>query len=126
MGKVNLLSPTDVTVPAGAFNRRITIQQPVDVSDGQGGSTRTWSTVFSTWAYIEDWKGWERWNAQQVYPNMIVRVLIRYRPSQTVTDSMRMLYNSKVYNIRAAYDKGAARRTIEMLCEALQDTGSIA
>src|SRR6266487_2497306 len=121
----DILSPADTTVASGAFNRRITIQSPVDVADGEGGSTRTWSTVVSTWAHIEPWKGAEKWLVGQVYSNMWVKMLIRYRPSTNITPVMRITYGNRIYRIRAVNVPAEAQTTIELLCEELQTYGSL-
>ncbi len=121
----DVLSPADTTVASGAFNRRITIQAPVDVADGEGGSTRTWTTVVSTWAHIEPWKGAEKWLVGQVYSNMWVKMLIRYRPSTNITPVMRITYGNRIYRIRAVNVPAEAQTTIELLCEELQTYGSL-
>jgi SPP1 family predicted phage head-tail adaptor len=121
----DVLSIADTTVSAGAFNRRITIQRPDDsATDSQGGATRAWVDVVSTWAHIEPWKGSEIFIAQQVYPNKIVRMLIRYRPSMNIDASMRIVYGSQLYNIRSVTVPAEARTTIEIVAEELQARGS--
>lgn len=125
MSGMNIQSTQDVVVPAGAFNRRVTFQIPSDTPDGQGGQTRVWVTSFSTWAHMEMWKGRELWQGQQVYPSMYMRVLLRYRPSMNISPAMRMLYKTRMYNIRSVGNPAEAETTIELLCEQLQATGSI-
>ncbi|SRR6266487_2915205 len=121
----DVLSPADTTVASGAFNKRFSLLLPVDSADGEGGFTRTWSTVVSTWAHIEPWKGREAWMVGQVYSNMWVKVLLRYRPSINVTPIMRGQYGQRVYNIRSVHVPAEALTTIEMLCEELQTYGSL-
>lgn len=121
----DVLSPADTTVSSGAFNKRIAIQSPVDTPDGEGGSTRTWSTVVTTWAHIEPWKGKEAWLVGQVYSNMWTKMLIRYRPSLNVTPVMRVAYGKRTYNIRSVSVPAEAQTTIELLCEELQTYGSL-
>ena len=36
----------------GKLNKRITIQAPSDIDDGQGGRNNTWYTKYSVWASI--------------------------------------------------------------------------
>ena len=122
------IPPKDATTEsAGVYNRRITIlAPPANVSDGQGGSTSTaWTTVISTWAHISIWKGTERFIAQQMYPNKLVRVLIRYRPGLNINASMRIQYRSQLYNIRNVSVPEEAQITIEILAEELQARGSL-
>lgn len=120
----DVLSRVDTTVGSGAFNRRITIQQQIDHPDGMGGSVPTWEKVCSTWAHIEAWKGTESFTAQQIYPSMLTKMLIRYRPSQNITAAMRVLYASRIYNIRSVSVPAEAQTTIQLVCEELQAKGS--
>lgn len=124
-GGANVLSTADTLVGAGDLNRRVTIQQFSDTSDGQGGTTRAWNNVITVWAHIEPWKGTEKFLANQVYPNLFVRVLLRYQPSQNITAAMRLVYGSRTFNIRSVSVLAEARTTIELLCEELQAAGSL-
>lgn len=124
----DILSPADTTVGSGAFNKRIVIEQPSDLSDGQGGTTRSWVLVLSTWAHIEPWnlyRGGELFVAGQVYPVQWVKVLLRYRPSLNITTIMRMRYGSRLYNIRAVQVPAEAQTTIELVGEQLQASGTL-
>ena len=120
----NDFAPADFDIKAGYLDRKIIIQQPIDVADGEGGFARTWSTYVTTFASIQPFKGMELFSGGQIYAEQYVRILIRYRPSQPITNAMRVQYGSKIYEIRQAYDKGAQRRMVEMLCQELRATGS--
>jgi SPP1 family predicted phage head-tail adaptor len=115
----------DTTVGSGALNRRVTIQQPSDVDDGQGGTTRTWATVVTTWGHISAYRGMEAFQGQQVYPSKWVKIRIRYRPGVNITNTMRAMYKSQVYNIRSVTVPEEAQTMIELLAEELQARGSI-
>ena len=123
----NIPSKDATTESAGIYNRRITIlAPPATVADGQGGSTGTaWATVISTWAHISTWKGTERFIAQQMYPNKLIRVFIRYRPGLNINASMRIQYRSQLYNIRNVTVPEEAQTIIEILAEELQARGSL-
>ncbi len=120
-----ILTNTRATTGSGAYNKRITIQTPQDVSDSQGGVTRIWVTVISTWAKIKSWKGIESWQAGQVYPVFWKRVLIRYRSDLDITDTMRILHKNHIYNIRSVDIIEEALTNIEMVCEQLQASGTL-
>jgi SPP1 family predicted phage head-tail adaptor len=120
----NDFAPADFNIKAGYLDRKITIQQPSDSADGEGGTVRTWTTYVTTFASIQPFKGMEIFSADQVFSEQWVRMLIRYRPSQPISTAMRVQYGSKVYEIRQAYDKAAQRRMVEMLCQELRTTGS--
>src|SRR5215469_18638931 len=98
----NFLSKDKVVVPAGAFNKHVSFQTQSVASDDIGTPVITWATAFSTWAHIEPWKGREYVADNQVFAQMWVRVLMRYRASQVVNGTMRMQYGIKVYKIRDA------------------------
>lgn len=42
------------------LNRRLTLEEPLDVADGAGGYTRTWVTLGTLWADIKAGTGRER------------------------------------------------------------------
>jgi len=121
-------SPADTTAGSGVYNKRIVIEQPDDTPDGQGGVTRAWVTVVSTWAHITPWmpyRGGELFVADQVYPVQWLKVSLRYRPSTNITTTMRMRYGTKRYNIRAASVPEEAQTAIELVCEQLQASGTL-
>jgi SPP1 family predicted phage head-tail adaptor len=118
----------DIEPFAEYFDRRITIQAPARVSDGSGGSTITWAAITGSpkWAHMEPWKGRPTWEAQEIFPHSFVRVLLRYKKTININDTMRLVYKSKTYLIRWVGIPGEARKIIEILCEELQAKGSVA
>ncbi len=121
----DVLSTTDTAVRSGAFNRPIIIQKLTDTRDAMGGAVRTWSTYIKTMAHIEPWKGNERPLAQQLYTNNTSKFLIRYRPSQNIDASMRILYKTRIYNIRNIIQPAEAHTTLQILAEEQQAKGSL-
>jgi SPP1 family predicted phage head-tail adaptor len=121
----DVLSTADTTVGSGSFNSPIIIQAPVDTSDGMGGKTRTWTYYIKTMAHIKTWKGIEKIIGQQTYVSNISQFLIRYRPSQNIDGSMRILYRSRIYNIRNVIVPAEAQRIIQILAEEQQAQGSL-
>jgi SPP1 family predicted phage head-tail adaptor len=124
----DVLSIADTTVAAGAFNRRITIQElNTSATDGQGGATPAYTDVISTWAHIEPWVGRggaEIYFAQQMYPHQLLQILIRYRPSMNIVAGMFVLFGTHRYRIRSATVPAQAFTTIQLVCEELQASGS--
>lgn len=122
-----VLSRKSVIAKASDLNRICHIQKPVDVADGQGGSTRTWADVpglervpvlFKTWSPSEEFR------AQQLYPGVHLRCVMRYRKSVNITSAMRLVYGTKIYFIRgvANYDEG--NQAIQLYLEETQSAGS--
>jgi SPP1 family predicted phage head-tail adaptor len=128
MGGFQVTTKDDIEPKAEYFDRKVTIEQPTNTSDGQGGLVPGWSNVFAgtVWVHMEPWKGREIFFAQQVYPNAYSRVLLRYRKTVNITPAMRIRYKSKTYNIRWVGVPAEARKVIELLVEELQAKGSVA
>jgi SPP1 family predicted phage head-tail adaptor len=81
------------------LNKRITIQQAAEVADGAGGYVRSWTSVATVWAeMIVERSGGEQVFAEQVQAAARFRFTIRYRSG--VTAAMRVLYGTRVFNIR--------------------------
>jgi SPP1 family predicted phage head-tail adaptor len=76
--------------PLGTLRERVTIQQPVETPDTQGGRVTTWTTLATVWAAIRPWRraGGEYLQAQSVIAKMDYEVEIGYRPD--VTPKMRL------------------------------------
>ena len=89
---------------AGELFQRITIQQATEVLDAAGQATMTWATFGNgqIWAAVEPIVGSETWNAQEMQPDMTHRVRIRNFPG--ITSKMRVLYETRILNIRAVKD----------------------
>ena len=121
----DVLSAADTTVGSGAFNRSISIQKLVNTVDAMGGSAKTWTTYIKTWAHVDPLKGTEKPIAQQLYASNTSKFLIRYRPSQNIDTSMRILYRSRIYNIRNIIQPAEAHTTLQILAEEQQAQGSL-
>lgn len=118
----------DIEPFAEYFDRKVTIEKPVNVPDGQGGVTPGWQNIFpgTIWAHMEPWKGKEIFFAQQLYTEKYERVLIRYRKVTNIAPGMRLRYKSETYRILFIGVPAEARKIIELLCEELQTKGSVA
>ena len=118
-------------ITSSQLNRRITIQQPTYIADGQGGQTVTWGTVpgcASVPAQMQDVpfprKGDEDFQMMQVFATSWVIMTIRFRPSQNINDTMRVLYGTKTYEVKGVKVPDESRALIQMLCQELEATGS--
>lgn len=99
----------------GDLRHLITIQEPVDVSDGQGGFTRTWSFVDKVWSHIEPLSSVERFQAQGLMPTVTHQIVIRYRSD--ITTKNRLLHGTRVFNIMGLYNADERDYAIVMHCE---------
>ena len=113
---------------ASDLNRIIRIEQFSGSSDGMGGlSNPTWTTVpgcAHVPAAIKPLSGYEQFTAQQLYPGVNYRIFIRYRRTQNINASMRVVYGSRIFQIRGALTIDEANMTVELKCEELQAAGS--
>lgn len=115
---------------ASQFNKRISIQDLTDNPNGAGGaSARIWSTILASIpakiVHLPSSKlGEEKFIAHQNYATQMMVVTIRYRESVNINERMRLLYRSKVYNIRAVYVPDEALKTIIIYAEEIQTQGS--
>lgn len=74
------------------------IQAPVDTPDGQGGSTRVWSTVATVRCSIKPVSSRERVFLESIDNSLNSRMVMRYRAD--VTGEMIVLFNGLRHNIR--------------------------
>jgi SPP1 family predicted phage head-tail adaptor len=114
---------------ASLFNKRVTLQSKTSTPNGQGGSTSpVWSNVLTNIPAKISHKisrmGDEKFQQHQLYASHIIIVTIRYRTSINVTESMRLKYKTKEYNIRTVYVPDEAQKTIVIYAEEIQTKGS--
>ena len=102
------------TIDSSALNRRITIQSRASTIDSYGQQITTWTDLVSCWASIEPLSGREIIAAQAVSSELSHTVTIRYRSA--VTAAMRVLYQSRVFNIQSATDPDTAHIALQLLC----------
>jgi len=102
------ITPGDLRVP-------IEIQEEQLTSDGAGGQTKTWVTV---WRGRTKWKHgsvYERLQAMQLQAGVLHRVYARYSPIPR--PDMRVLYKGKAYQIRGVVDIEERHRWLELTVE---------
>ncbi len=85
----------------------VTIQQVAETDDGQGGQNVVWSTFCTLWVHAALWKGIKRELGDQRTPVKEYRFTGQYVAG--VTEGMRLLYNSEVFDITNVNDDGDRR-----------------
>lgn len=109
--------------PIGQMRKRITIQSPVDMSDGAGGMVTSWGTFASAWASVEPLSGHERMQAQAVQSDVSHTVTLHFRAC--VTAKCRVLLGSRVFRITAVRDIQERHRQLVLDCvEVSGDAGT--
>jgi len=99
---------------AGRMRHRVSIQQVTETKDTYGATTRTWATIATVWAAIEPIAGREYFYAQQVQSNVSHRVTIRHRAG--VTPKMRIMHDSRTFEIESVRNLGERDRWLELMC----------
>jgi len=99
----------------GAMRHRVTIQEKVRVTDGQGGWTYTWSDVDTVWAAIKEAKASEKLFAERLEQNVTHKIYMRYRSAMS-TD-YRISYGSRIFQIHGFSDPDEKTHWIELRVE---------
>lgn len=90
---------------AGRLDRRVTIQQSqVTGHNSFNEPIRTWVDLATVWAQVTDVGGREYFAAAAVQAERTSRFLIRWRSD--VTETMRISYGGKIYDIRSIAEVG--------------------
>lgn len=102
------------------LRHRLTLQQEVKTPDGAGGYTRAWQNIADLWAEISPIStrviyGSEKLFAGQMQASLSHKVTIRYRSG--LSTAMRLLFDNRIFNIRAIYNVQENKDVIELLVE---------
>lgn len=99
----------------GALRQRVTIETPIDASDGAGGFERAYAPHAQVWAKVETRSGGEQFSEQRLEQSRTHVVTIRWRPD--VTSQMRFDLRGRKLAIRTVIDRNETRRFLECGCE---------
>lgn len=102
----------------GAMRERITLQSATRTLDAGGGAVVSWTPLAfaaHVWARIEPLSGGEALQAMRLQARVTHRVRLRWRDD--VTAAMRLVWGTRVLNIRAVINPDERRRYLELLCE---------
>ena len=100
---------------AGALRERITIQSEASTPDGGGGFTAGWVDVVTVFASVSPQRGGEALEAMQVRDTQLYDVVIRYRTD--ITSKQRVIWGSRIFNIRAVMNKDERDKYLTLVCE---------
>ena len=84
---------------AGQLDRRITIQDAQELIDVFGQRKDIFVTLANVWAKVEEKRGSEGEEGNQLVATKRVEFFIRYRSD--INEQMRILYNNETYLIEA-------------------------
>jgi SPP1 family predicted phage head-tail adaptor len=84
---------------AGQLDRRITIQSFSTTTDDFGEVVKSFTTLANVWAKVEEKRGNEGEDGNQLVATKRVEFFIRYRSD--INEEMRIQYNNETYKIEA-------------------------
>ena len=99
----------------GDLRKRVTIQAETETPDNAGGYVLGWSDVATVWAEIAPTTGAKVFTAQHLEGHVSHHVTLRYYAG--ITTDMRLLYNSRLFNIRAVLNTGEHNQWTELLVQ---------
>ncbi|GAB5402805.1 MAG: hypothetical protein Aurels2KO_10360 [Aureliella sp.] len=100
----------------GRLRHKIQLQRPPTGLDALGRKDRDadWTTYRKPWAEVRELSGREVELAHQIHAQSSHLVTVRY--SAELDESDRILFRSRVLEIKAILDEDGTQREIRMLC----------
>ena len=115
-------------VDPGTLDRSITVQSYTETRDDFGGVSKSWSDYATRRANVKIRveRGDEGYDAQRKVSRQTVLFTIR-RDSTTkdIDTTMRVSYNSKIYDIEAVEELHSEYRRMYMRIEAVEDVDNL-
>ena len=102
----------------GKLDQRITLQAYAEVSDGGGGSTKTWAdlpSVPNVWAMVRTAPGDERFEDGRVNADAVSEFTIRNRSD--IDERCRISWGGEYYNIRSIMREGTRALYVKIRAE---------
>lgn len=99
---------------AGCLRHSLDIKSKTLVDDGMGGSTETWTTVFIVWGSVWPVSAKERIQNQQLEHEITHNIRIRYLSG--VVSSMRVVFNSRIFEILSIVNFAERNITLDLVC----------
>lgn len=99
----------------GELRTRLTLEAPSRTADGGGGAAVTWTTVCELWARVRPVSGGESFALDRTAGTVGHEIVIRHRGG--ITPQMRFRSDTRVFDIRAAFDPDGRRRWTRCLAQ---------
>ncbi len=97
------------------LSRRVVIQSPVRTRTVTGGFTKAWNDFASVYADVEPVSARERLIAFKMQGEITHKITIRFLSG--VKSRMRVVYNSRIFNIRGVVNPSEKNERLVLLCE---------
>ena len=108
---------TATTAP-NKYSKRITVQSLTEGQDARGGLTETPATYATRWAAVIPLTGREQFREGRERSVMSVRFELRSDAiTRAITTKMQVSWDSRTFNILAAFDVREARQEVHLLTE---------
>lgn len=106
---------------AGAFNKRIEIQQQTPARDGYGQLVDTWTAVRRCWANFKYQKGRELATTAQFIGKVQCQITVRWSAAFVFRKSHRVVFTDAAqvlhtFEIEAVINTDQANRTVTLVC----------
>lgn len=103
---------------ASTLNALVTIQAPQAGQDAVGQPLAGWSDLVKVWANVRHGNGMEAVRAGA--PVSVVKASIRIRRRDDVTNAMRVLVGSTVYEVEAVIQDEVKREYTDLVCQVVR------
>jgi len=100
---------------AGWLRHRITIQEGTSTRSASGAVVEGWVTHVAAWASIEPLRGQEYLAAKAQEAAVSVRIRMRYQAG--ITQAMRVLYGSRVFEIVSVINYLEKNKELQLMCK---------
>lgn len=104
---------------AGLFNRRLTLEAPMEIPDGAGGVARSHESVATLWASVVPVSAREEVEAAQRGVTLTHRIVLRY--SADITSRHRFRDGARIFRIVALHDRDGRKRFLDVQAEERSD-----
>jgi SPP1 family predicted phage head-tail adaptor len=99
----------------GLFNRRLTLEAPVETPDGAGGATRTYNVVATLWASVVPVSSRDATEAAQRGVTVTHRIALRF--SADISSRHRFRDGARIYRIVSLRDRDGRKRFLQIDAE---------
>lgn len=103
---------------AGSLNKRATFQKLTTVSDGAGGTTKTWADFTTVWAQYSPERAREKIQQGRIADNQAGALRVRSSTKTRQIDATyRVMLDGATYNVRSVINPDQRNDMIEFAIE---------
>jgi len=103
---------------AGRLRHRLQLQSLTEAADAFGQEIRSYSTYATVWGEVKPLREKEIEAAKQIFSEAEVKITIRYNSDVSETD--RIVFDGKTYEIGGVIDPYERNRDIELMCKVIE------